>query len=265
VTAYNSWESFVQQNEATSSSGGAASSATLFGDSTLREISLQLDSTVTSLVNNMSLADLGISLSNSNLMSVDSTTLSSQLSSNFSGVSSLFQSEVTTSSYTLQTSGTDYSSYSGNFTLNVTTDGSGNISELYLNGSNTPVSSDLFTVSGNKITGQGIYSGMSFTYSGTPGGSSGQLTVTATQGLANQLYTNSQNYGNTLNGTVETLVQDLQSQDSGLTTQYNTIINQANSYTTFLLQQYANLTTQIQSASYTSSVLQSFANQSSNS
>ena len=47
----------------------------------------------------------------------------------------------------------------------------------------------------------------------------------------------------------------LQSTDATLESQYNLIINQANDYTTFLLQQYASLTTQIASASYTTTVL----------
>jgi flagellar hook-associated protein 2 len=254
VTAYNSWESFVQQNEATASDGTAAASATLFGDSTLREVSLAIDTPLTSMINNLSLADIGIALNGSNTLTVDNTTLTSSLTSNFGGIVSLFQSQISTSSYTLQTLGTDYSSYAGSFDLSVTTDPtSGSITGLEVNGASA---AGLFTYSGDKIIGApgSVYSGMSFSYSGAAGTTS-TVTVTATLGLANQLYTTTTNYGNTLNGTVENLVQGLQSQDSALTSQYNTIISQANSYTTFLLNQYAALTTQIQNASYTSTVL----------
>jgi flagellar hook-associated protein 2 len=253
VTAYNTWESFVQQNEATTSSGTAASSATLFGDSTLREASLDVDSSMTAMINDLSLSDIGITLSNSNQLEVDSTTLTSALKDNYSGIVSLFQSQISTSSYTLQTLGTDYSSYTGTFSLAVTANSSGEISNLQVNNGSA---SGLFTYSGNTISGVSgsIYSGMSFTYSGSAG-TTGTVTVTATVGLANQVYTTSKNYGNTLNGSVESLIQNLQDEDSSMTTQYNTIISQANSYTTFLLNQYAALTTEIQSASYTSTVL----------
>jgi len=253
VTAYNTWESFVQQNEATTSSGTASSSATLFGDSTLREVSLEVDSTMTAMINKLSLADIGIALDSSNTLQVDSTTLTSALKDNYNGIVSLFQSQISTSSYTLQTLGTDYSAYAGTFSLSVTTNSSGAISDLKLNGSSA---SGLFSYSGNTITGVSgsIYSGMSFTYSGAASTSS-TVTVSTTLGLANQLYTTTKNYGNTLNGSVQNLIQNLQDEDSSMTSQYNTIISQANSYTTFLLSQYAALTTQIQSASYTSTVL----------
>lgn len=253
MTAYNNWESFVQQNEATNSDGTASSSATLFGDSTLREVSLQLDSTVTSMINNLSLADIGLSLNSSNMLEADTTTLTSQLKDNFSGVLSLFQSQISSSSYTLQTRGTDYSSYSGTFVMSVTTNSSGSITSLLVNGASA---SGLFTYSGSNISGVSgsTYDSMNFTYTGAAGTSS-TVTVSATVGLANQLYTISKNYGNTLNGSVENLVTNLQDEDATMTSQYNTIVAQANSYTTFLLAQYASLTTQIQTASYTSTVL----------
>ncbi len=256
MTAYNNWQSFIDQNEATNSDGTASSSAVLFGDSTLREVSLQLDASLTSMINNMSLADIGLSLDGNNLLNADVTTLTSQLKDNFKGVLSLFQSQITTSSYTLQTRGTDYSSFAGTFELNVSMT-AGSISGLTVTGlDGVPVdalASNLFTVSGNNISGVSgsIYDNMNFTYTG----SGGAVTVSATLGLANQLYTTSKNYGNTLNGSVQNLVTNLQDEDAQMTDQYNTIIAQANSYTTFLLAQYATLTTQIQAASYASTVL----------
>jgi flagellar hook-associated protein 2 len=217
------------------------------------------------MINNMSLADMGITLNSSNALTVDSTTLSSALSSNYGSVVSLFQSQISTSSYTLQTLGTDYSSYAGTFNLTITTDAtSGDITDVKVGGNEA---TGLFTFSGNKITGVSgsAYSGIMFTYSGTKGSTS-TVTVTATVGLANQLYTSSKNYGNTLNGSVENLIQNLQTEDATMTSQYNTIISQANSYTTFLLNQYAALTTEIQNASYTTTVLnEMFAAQTSSS
>jgi len=56
VTAYNNWESFVTQNEATSSSGGAAAGAVLFGNETLRSASLDIDNSITRQISGTSLA-----------------------------------------------------------------------------------------------------------------------------------------------------------------------------------------------------------------
>lgn len=258
VTAYNNWESFVQMNEATSSDGTAASSATLFGDSTLREVSLQLDSEITSMINDMSLADIGLSLNSSNEFSVDTTTLTSQLKDNYSGVYSLFQSQLSTSSYTLAPRGTDYSSYTGTFAMTITK-ASGSITGVTLtlaDGSTVDaLAKGLFTVSGSNISGVSgtSYDSLLFSYTGENGTST--VTVTASLGLANQLYTSTKNYGNTLSGTVQNLIENLQDQDSQLTSQYNTLIDQANSYTTFLLSQYSSMTSTVQSASYTKSVL----------
>lgn len=259
MTAYNNWESFVQMNEATSSDGTAASTATLFGDSTMREVSLSLDSTLTSMINDMSLADIGLTLNSSNQLEADTTTLASQIKDNYSKVLGLFQSQIDTSSYTLQTRGTDYSSYSGSFQMQITK-ASGSITGVKLiladNSTVDALAKGLFTVSGQNISGVSgsTYDSLYFTYTGDDN-TTATVTVSATVGLANQLYTTSKNYGNTLTGTVENLIENLQEQDTALTSQYNTIIDQANSYTTFLLQQYSSLTTTVQNAAYTTSVL----------
>lgn len=251
VTAYNSWESFVTTNEATTSSGTASSSAVLFGDSTLRETSLKVDGIITQMINSMSLSDIGVSLNASNQLQVDSTTLTENLKDNFSAVRSLFQSQATSSNYALQSYGTNYSSYSGTFKLTVQTDGSGTVTGVLLNGNPTTA----FTVSGNIISGaaNSVYSGMSFSFSGTA--ASTDVTVSSTQGLANQLYTVSKGYGNTLNGTVQNMITKLQDQDTSMTSEYNSIISQANDYTDYLVKQYATYTTKIESASYSSTVL----------
>ncbi|MDR3440806.1 flagellar filament capping protein FliD [Telmatospirillum sp.] len=250
ASAYNNWESFVQQNEATQSDGTAAASAVLFGDSTLRSTSLDIDNTITSMINNMSLGDIGLSLNASNSIEVDSTTLSSALTDKYTSVVGMFQSQLSTSNYALQALGTDYSSYSGTFALDITTNASGTITNL------GGAAASSFRISGSHLIGitGTAYSGMSFSFSGTAGATT-TVTVTATVGMANQLYTTSNNYGNSLNGTVESLVETLQDEDKNLTSRYDSIINDANKYTTYLLQQYASLSTQIASASYTTTVL----------
>lgn len=254
VTAYNGWESFVQQNEATASSGGAASSAVLFGDSSLRDASLQVDSAITQNINNTSLGALGISLDGNNQMQVDSTTLDDALNNNFNTVANLFQATLTSSSVNLQTSGSNLSTFSGTLTFGITMTGT-NISGLTVNGQSA---ANKFLFAGNQIQGMPgtAYSGMYFNYTGT----GETVTVTSTQGIANQAYTVANNFGNATSGSVQTLIGDKQNQNLQFTNQYNSWINTANDYTNFLVTQYSQLTTQIQSAGNTLNTLTALMN-----
>jgi flagellar hook-associated protein 2 len=253
VAAYNNWEGFVAQNEAVSSSGGAAAGAVLFGDATLRQASLDVDSALTQNINGTALGALGISLSSANQLTVNSTTLSQVLATDFTTAANFFQSSVTASSPDLQPSTTDFSSFAGSFTLGVSMSGS-NISALTLNGSAAPASD--FTFSGTSISGAAgsPYAGLYFTYTGSGTGAS-PITVTSTQGMANQIYTNATNYADPTVGSIQGLIASDQNQNSSLTANYNTWVTEANNYTNFLLQQYASLTTQIQNNGQTLNTL----------
>ena len=248
VTAYNNWESYVTTNEATNSDGTASSSAVLFGNQTLREASLQVDSPLTALVRNNSLGGLGISLNSNNQLVIDSTTLSTQLSSNFQGAMYLFSAATTTSDSSLQPYGSNYSTYSGSFDMAVTTDSSGNVTGVSVGGDTSS-----FSFSNNVITGKSgtAYSGMSFKYSG----SGGTVTVTSSQGIAAQLYQVSNTYGNTTSGSVQSLITSLESQNLLLETQYNNDITAANNYASYLLSWYATIESQINTYGQASSTM----------
>jgi flagellar hook-associated protein 2 len=248
VTAYNSWESYITANEATNSDGTASSSAVLFGNQTLREASLQIDGTLTGLIRNNSLGGLGISLNGSNDLVIDSTTLSTQLSSNFTGAMYVFNAVATTSDSSLQPYGSNYSTYSGSFPMKVTTDATGNVTGVSVNGDST-----LFTFSNNVITGasNSAYSGMSFKYSGT----GGTITVTSTQGIASQMYQVANTFGNGNSGSVQSLITSLESQNLLLETQYNNDVTAANNYASYLLSWYATIESQINTYGQTSSVM----------
>ncbi len=252
VTAYNTWENFVAANEATTSSGTAASSAVLFGNQTLRDASLSVDGTLTGLIRDNSLAGLGISLNGNNMLTINSTTLSTQLSTNFSGALDVFGAVATTSSSSLQPYGSNYSTYSGTIDMKITTDSSGNVTGVYVPSTSSTTSTD-FTVSGNVISGASgsVYSGMSFQYSGT----GGTVTITSTQGVAAQLYQVTNNYGNSVTGSVQSLISSLQSENLTLSTQYNTDMDFANNYASYLLSWYSTIETQINTYGQTSAVM----------
>jgi flagellar hook-associated protein 2 len=106
ATAYNNFINFYAQQTQTDSSGAPLSSSILFSDATLRNIYTTLSNEVAGIVPGIasgapaSLAAVGITLTQPtnatsgavtpNILSVDNSTLLSELQSNFSGVENVF-------------------------------------------------------------------------------------------------------------------------------------------------------------------------------
>lgn len=255
VTAYNNWESFVSENQATNSDGTASSSATLFGDSTLRDASTAIGNAISSMVDDTSLGSIGVTMNSSNQLSVDTTTLASALSGDFSSVQSLFAYQATSSSNNLQLAGDNSSTYTGTLSFNIITDSSGNVTAVSATDQSTGQAAD-FTVSGNEIVGAAgsPYAGLTFSYSGST--TSSPITVTVTQGLGDSIYQTADNYGNSTSGTVQTRISSLTGEDTTLQQQLSTVSAQADDYYNFLLNQYGVIEAQISEANQTASLLQ---------
>lgn len=255
VTAYNNWESFVSENQATNSDGTASSSATLFGDSTLRDASTAIGNAISSMVDDTSLGSIGVTMNSSNQLSVDATTLAGALSSDFSSVQSLFAYQATSSSNNLQLAGDNSSTYTGTLSFNIITDSSGNVTAVSATDQSTGQAAD-FTVSGNEIVGAAgsPYAGLTFSYSGST--TSSPITVTVTQGLGDSIYQTADNYGNSTSGTVQTRISSLTGEDTTLQQQLSTVSAQADDYYNFLLNQYGVIEAQISEANQTASLLQ---------
>ena len=121
--------------------------------------------------------------------------------------------------------------------------------------------SSLFTISGNTIIGNSgtAYAGMAFMYTGS---TSQSITVTSTTGLAAQIYSIANTFSES-SGPLQTLINDLQSQDDGYTTQVDTIQSDASTYQTQLQDQYAQYQASIESANNTLTYLKALLNSSS--
>ncbi len=250
--AYNAWRSFVAQNQATQTDGTAASGATLFGDSTLRSISTQIDSALTSYIGGISLGAIGITLNADNNLQIDSGSLSTALTNNFDQVRQLFEYTASASSPDLTLTNHGNSTYVGTFTMNVTTDSNGNVTGATATdglGNTVPL-----IYNGNVISGPtgSAYAGLQFNFTGS---SSESITVNTSQGLADQIYQLSANASNTTSGSVQTIVDGLNSQDSTLQARASEIQIQANNYQTFLLDQYGRLESSISQANQMQSIL----------
>jgi flagellar hook-associated protein 2 len=245
VESYNAWREFVAQNQATNSDGTASSSATLFGDSTLRSISQAIDSSLTSIVGSTSLGAIGISVNSDNELEIDSDTLNTALSSNFSDVQQLFSYTATSSSSDLKLVAHGSSTYNGTFTINVTTDSSGNITGATATDSSGNTTN--LTYSGSIISGASgtAYAGLQFAFSGSQ---SESITVNASQGIADMIYQTTDTAADTSTGSVQQLISTLQETDSTLTSKASDIQVQADNYYSYLLDYYGRLEAQISAA-----------------
>jgi len=252
VTNYNAYRDAVIAQQATNSDGTASSSAVLFGDGTMRDITNQLEAALNSTVGGLTMSDLGLSFNSKNELQLDTGTLSSILTSNLSGVTKLLSAQTTTASSQLTVVNTGPSSPSS-FTLDLTVDASGTLTGASVGGD-----SSLFTISGTTIIGNAgtAYAGMAFTYTGS---TSQSIAVTSTSGIAAQLYQIAHTYSATT-GSLQTLISDLQSRDDTMQQKVDDIDSAAAAYQGQLQSQYAKYQAAIQSADNTLNYLKALLN-----
>lgn len=242
VTNYNAFRDQVIAQSAQNSDGTAASSAVLFGDSTMRDIMTRLQQVLSGTVGGMTMADLGLSFNENNELQFDTGTLSTVLTQNLAGVTQLLSAQTNTSSSQLSVVNTGTSPQS--FTLDLTVDSTG-----MLTGASVGGDSSGFSVVGNTIIGNSgtIYAGMAFTYTGS---TSQSITVTSSSGLATQLYQLAHTSSGT-SGQLQTLITNLQSRDTDLQSQVSDIQSNAATFKAQLQVQYANYQAAIESANNT--------------
>jgi flagellar hook-associated protein 2 len=251
VTNYNAYRDAVIAQQAMNSDGTASSSAVLFGDGTMRDVTTRLEAALTSTVGGLTMSDLGLSFNAKNELVLDSGTLSAILTSNLSGVSKFLSAQTTTSSSQLTVVNTGTSPQS--FTLDLAVDSAGKLTGASVGGD-----SSLFTVSGTNIIGNAgtIYAGMAFNYSGS---TSQAINVTSTSGIAAQIYQIANTYSKST-GSLQTLITDLQSRDGTLQQKVDDIDSAAAAFKAQLQVQYAKYQAAIQSADNTLNYLKALLN-----
>jgi flagellar hook-associated protein 2 len=244
VTAYNDFRSSVYAQQQLSSSGTAATDAVLFGDSTMRDIMTEVSQALNTSVGGLSIADLGISFDDTNNLVLDASTLNATLTNNLAGVIALLATKVTTSSSNLSVVNTS-TSPPASFSLDLVVDGSGTLTSASVGGD-----SSLFTISGNSIVGNSgtIYAGMAFTFRGT---ASQSITVSSTSGIAALTGTIAKSASDTSSGSLQILIENLQTQDTSMQSQADDILSAAASFQTELKARYAKYQAAIQTANST--------------
>lgn len=254
VTDYNAFRDLVVAQQATNSDGTASSSSVLFGDESMRDTMDGLQSALNTSLGGLTMADLGLALNENNELTLDTGTLSTILSTNLSGVTALLSAQTTTSTSQLAVVNTGTSPQS--FTLDVAVDSSGNLTSASVGGD-----SSLFTISGDSILGASgtAYAGMAFTYTGS---TSQSITVTSTQGIANQIYQLAKTASGS-GGPFQTQIDSLTTVDTTDSTKVADINSAAVTYQAQLETQYASYQAAIQTADNMLNYLKALLNSSS--
>lgn len=246
VDAYNSFRDFALAQQATGSDGTKSGDATLFADSLLRQtvksVYQALNTKVTTSDGSLSLADLGLSFDANNALELDETTLNSMLVDDVDGVRQLLGLTMTASSSDLQLLRYTGAQSSLSFTLDITVGDGGSLTSASVGGDDS-----LFTVSGSRIIGNKgtAYEGITLVYTGTK---SGSVDVGFTQGIADSLYTTLDALAADDDGSIATLVAQMKSTNTTLTTKSDDIKAQAEDYRTRLTAYYARLEAEAETA-----------------
>lgn len=246
VDAYNSFREFALAQQATAGDGTRSDDATLFADSLLRQtvksVYQALNTKVSTGDGSLSLADLGLSFDANNYLELNETTLNAMLVNNVDGVRQLLGLTMTASSGDLQLLRYTGTQASLSFTLDITMAGDGRIASASVGGDDS-----LFGVSGSRIIGNAgtAYEGITLVYTG----SGGSVDVGFTQGIADGLYTMLNALAAADSGSIATLVSQLESTNTRLTTKSDDIKDQAETYRTRLTAYYARLEAAAEAAS----------------
>jgi flagellar hook-associated protein 2 len=241
VTAYNALREYVLTQQETSSSGTASEDAALFGDGTLRSIVNGIYNALTTTIDGLSMSDLGLSFDESNYLELDTSVLSSLLSSDLDSVKALLTCQVATSSSQLGLVARGAEAPSS-FTLDIDLDDDGSITSVSVDGDAT-----LFEVSGTTIRGaEGTaYEGYTFVYTGSKDAS---VDVTVSYGMCASLFDVSDSASDTSSGTLQTLIEALTETNENLEEDVAEIESEAEDLREKLETQYSKIAADIAEA-----------------
>lgn len=193
VDSYNAYREFAIINQQVGAGGVIPEEAILFSDTLLDSLNFSISSVVSGATGEGlagSLRNLGIEFDPENRLVVENQNdLDNALLSEFQNVANFFATNMTTDDNNLAILSNTSSVQSLEFTIDITTDGSGNITGATVDGGSA------FTIEGNRLIGNvgSVYEGLTFVYAGT---SDATINVSFNQGLADLLYNAIEPYTN---------------------------------------------------------------------
>lgn len=229
VDAYNAYRDFaIAQQTLPSRTHDPA----LFGDGTMRSLNSSISEILATSIGAESMSLLGLKFDNSNKLVIDEGKLDNILLTDLSAVQNLLSFEMTSSNTNIQllSRGT---SAPESFSLNIETDANGIMTNATVDGQ-----SGMFTVSGYRLVGVAgtAYEGLSLVYTGS---TSATIDITIQTGIAEKLYNAANGATNGNNGSLSTLINNLTSQNTEMSTRSDTIRTQAEAYRTTITLRYA--------------------------
>jgi flagellar hook-associated protein 2 len=241
VDAYNAYRDFVVAQQVTASDGTAASSSVLFGDSTVRAVNNDVMNALNTIIGDDNMSLLGLSFDSTNHLTVDTSKLQDSLLNDLDQVKSLLAFSYTSSSDSMRILNRG-SSAPTSFALDITTDGSGNVTAASVGGD-----SSLFTVSGTSIKGvEGTaYEGFTFIYIG---GTSTTINVSLSYGLAEKL---NKAVTNASQDSIQTVIDNLTDKNTDYESDISKIETRADALRTTLTNRYASYQAKIAKAEST--------------
>lgn len=244
VDAYNAYREFAYQQQGVTTTGGAAEDAVLFGDTTLRNVNSSIGAALNLMVDEASLATLGLSFDEMNNLVLDEDTLDSALLNDLDAVKALLTFQMTASSselLLLSRGGSAPSSLS----FDIAVDQSGAITSASIGGD-----ASMFTVSGTRIIGKAgtPYDGYTFVFAGK---SSASIDVSISTGISELLYNATEQVADSTDGTLASAIEGLEDQSDAWQTQSDTVRSRAETYRTALTDRYARYQAAIEEAEST--------------
>ena len=250
LNAYNAVISYVN-SQMTYTPGSSTTGTTgttggpLFGDNTLKSIKTELQSAIMSQVGTGSmdyLADIGITASSTGSLSLNTTTFTDAISSNFSGVVNLLSDSATCSNSQFQYVYSNSSTQSGTYNIN--------ISQLSGTGQNIAGTIDGYTASGsNNILAlnntASNANGLEISYTGTTVPAS--ATVTVNRGIASLIDGLANEFTNSTTGTVSAQETGLQNQITSINGTISQMQNSINQQMATLKQEFITMDTTVAS------------------
>lgn len=240
VDAYNAVRDLLYANQQIPTDDNVDTTA-LFGDSTARNVSTALSSALNLVLDESSMALLGLTFDDTNNLELDEDVLDNALLDDLDAVASFLTFQMTSSSSDVLLLSRGVQAI-GDLTLDIVTDSDGALVSASIDGD-----SSLFTVSDTRIIGAGgtIYEGYTFVFTGS---SSQAVSITTSAGLAELLYNISDAASDSTDGTLTDLVTNLEDYNDDLQAKADDILEKAATYETNLTALYAKYQAAIEAA-----------------
>ncbi|PLW76447.1 flagellar filament capping protein FliD [Cohaesibacter celericrescens] len=241
VDSYNAYREWALTQQETASGGGASDDAVLFGDGTLRNVNNAIADALSSMVDEDSMALLGLSYDNSNYLELDESVLNDALLNDLDGIESLLNFQMTSSSsdlVLLNRNGTMPSSLS----LDVTVDEDGVLAGVSVDGDDS-----LFEVKGSRIVGAegSDYEGITFVFTGSEDMT---IDITTSTGIVENLYQAVSGYSDEDDGLITDIITSLEDENSNYEDSYEAIMSTVEDYRDRLITLYASYQEKISEA-----------------